>query len=273
MVLAAHGSSRSAAPARNLRRHADTLVRRGWFDEAVATFWKQPPFFRDVLATVSASDITIVPLLTSRGYYYRRILPRELGLSGPITHRGGRVLRYTPPLGEHAGVVTWMRRCVDAAIVRHGLAASETGVVVIGHGTLRDPESGTNTRRQADALAATPGLGEVVAVFLDQPNRIEQTYALTRSRNLLIVPFLLGGAGHLLEDVPARLGLPARGAASDGLHEVNDRRVVILSALGEDEGLLELVFDLAWAIGTPGLRAHADDRATLNQNLAGAADA
>jgi sirohydrochlorin cobaltochelatase len=244
VILAAHGSSGHAGHAAIVRRLADALVERGLFEEAGVAFWKQAPHFRDALDTVRALDVTVIPLFSSSGYYVSQVLPREMGLQGPLTRKGDRVIRCTRPPGEHPAIADLLGDVATHALHEHKLHPHETAVVVVGHGTTRNPRSGDTTYVHAAALRRRLDVNEVVAVFLDQPPQIEQAYALTRSRNLLVAPFLIGGAGHEREDIPRRLC-----AAGDTKNAAcplgpSARRVVFLPALGEHPGLVDVLVDL-----------------------------
>src|ERR1700722_20083426 len=81
--------------------------RRGIFAEVVCAFWKEEPSFRQVLDMVESPDVYIVPNFISEGYFTQKVIPREMGLDGPITHlppRPGlpaRTLKYCEPVGNH----------------------------------------------------------------------------------------------------------------------------------------------------------------------------
>jgi sirohydrochlorin cobaltochelatase len=45
--------------------------------------------------------IYIVPNFISEGYFCQQVLPRELRLDGPVTHRDGKTIYYCDPVGIH----------------------------------------------------------------------------------------------------------------------------------------------------------------------------
>ncbi|HEY3242317.1 MAG TPA: CbiX/SirB N-terminal domain-containing protein [Phycisphaerae bacterium] len=255
LVLAAHGSRVHPAGAL-VRAYAEAARVRGGFDEAVATFWKEAPFFRDVLGMLTADEVTVVPFFTSAGYYCRTVLPREMKLSGAAgtptaTDRGWspllqyrrppRRIRCTAPLGEHSGMRRLIRRRVTDALRAHGLPREETCVVLVGHGTRREPRSGELTLRHADALRRAGVAREVCALFLDQPPEIETALVATLQPSLIVVPYLIGRAGHEIEDLPRRMGL----RPGLGRQEVCGRCVVCTRAVGEDPAIVAMILDLA----------------------------
>jgi len=46
-------------------------------------------------------DIYVVPNFISEGYFTRTVIPRELELTGPVTQRDGRTIKYCEPVGNH----------------------------------------------------------------------------------------------------------------------------------------------------------------------------
>src|SRR5260221_5756166 len=98
LVIAGHGSHLSPSTAAPAWQHADSIRAMGLFDEVTCAFWKEAPSLRRVLDTLSAEDITIVPLFTSQGYFSQTVLPSELGLKNPPE---GKVIRYTETVGQH----------------------------------------------------------------------------------------------------------------------------------------------------------------------------
>ncbi len=85
--------------------------------------------------------------------------------------------------------------------------------------------------------------GEVVAAFLDDDPPIDAVVARLRQPTVLVVPFLIGGGAHALEDVPRLVGLaegsdPRRGSVAGRLYLIDE-------PVGTYPGLEEIVVDLA----------------------------
>jgi sirohydrochlorin cobaltochelatase len=80
LVLAAHGSHLNPGSSAPAFAHADRIRATGAFDEVRETFWKEEPSFREVLRTVAAETVYVVPLFVSEGYFTEEVLPRELRL-------------------------------------------------------------------------------------------------------------------------------------------------------------------------------------------------
>ena len=62
-------------------------------------FWKEEPNFRQALRQTSCRTVYVVPNFISSGYFTEQIIPRELGLTGPITKIGEQDVYYCQPVG------------------------------------------------------------------------------------------------------------------------------------------------------------------------------
>src|SRR3954467_9379014 len=141
LVLAGHGSHISPETAGVVWQQVDKLRALNAADEVTAAFWKETPSFHQVIDTLAADDVTVVPLFTAQGYFTQTVIPAEMGLSGSLTERDGRTIRYTPTLSEHPYLARVVRERVATAIAQNGTDPSEIAVAIIGHGTRRSAES------------------------------------------------------------------------------------------------------------------------------------
>lgn len=245
LILAGHGSHISPHTAGIVWRCVDQLRARGAADEVTACFWKEPPSFSHVFDTVTAANITVVPVFTAQGYFTQTVIPAEMGLTGATTKRGRRTIRYTRTLGEHPCIDEIVRRRVEDVLRAESLSQDDTAVVIIGHGTRRSPESRKATRRQVEWLREIEIAAEVIDVYLDDSPSIPEAYTLTSAPVIIAVPFFLAPGSHAAQDVPAALGFE-RGC-SEGV--VHGRQVYYTPPVGTDESLCELILELAREAG------------------------
>src|SRR5271170_984435 len=126
LLLLGHGSTLNADPSAPTRRHAEEIRRRGVFAEVHTAFWKEEPHFRQALRLTERKRVFVVPNFISSGYFTEEIIPRELGLDGPVTRRGEREIYYCEPVGLHPAMTE--------ALLRR---ARE--VVAASTGTIREP--------------------------------------------------------------------------------------------------------------------------------------
>jgi uroporphyrin-III C-methyltransferase len=236
LVLAAHGSRRDPAANGLVRRHAEEIRRRRLFDEVAVAFHQGEPGFDTVLDELTADEVTVVPFMTSAGYYTETVLPAALARN----RRYAEIrLRQTPALGTHPGVAALVARRVTQLLRTEGLTRDAVSLVLVGHGTPRHPESRTATQHLAETLELRRVAGQVLAGFIDDDPRVEQVLKRARLSVAVVIPFLIGGGNHALVDLPHTIAIstdPSREASS---------RVLLDEVVGSYPGLVELVIDLA----------------------------
>ncbi len=245
LVLAGHGSHISPDTAGVVWEQVDKLRALGVADEVTAAFWKETPSFHQVIDTLIAEDVTIVPLFTAQGYFTRTVIPAEMGLEGAVTQRDGRTLRYTPTLSEHPYLSLVVQQRIAGALAEGGADPADAAVAIIGHGTRRSLESRRATEEQADYVREMAA--ESIAVFLDDLPSIPDIYSLTTRPVIIAVPFFLALGSHATIDVPGELGL-APGASSG---RVNGRLVYYTLPVGVGGDLDQAILELARDSGSP----------------------
>jgi sirohydrochlorin cobaltochelatase len=234
LLLVGHGSRKAPRAMAATEAHAERLRASGAFAGVEAGFLTGGRPVEDALQRLPARTVFIVPLFMSDGFFVRERIPERLALTGPVTERDGRTLRYLPPpaLDDGFGDLLVARcRAVAGALDPAGLA-----VLVVGHGTVRDPASEALTRRHAARLS---GYRSVAPVFLEQPPGFVD--ALAREAGDLLVAGLFAADGyHADADVRAALGL-ARDR--DQRRDADGRWIGYTGAVGADPGVAEIVLE------------------------------
>ncbi|MBT3360115.1 MAG: hypothetical protein HN403_10870 [Rhodospirillales bacterium] len=202
LLLAAHGSSSQPEGAITVLRHAETIRNRNLFAEVHAAFLRQPPELDKSLNQIKASEIYVVPLFASPGHMARTAVPRALGPDDRV--------RYCDALGTHASIPRIIGGQIERASEQAHLKAAETDVVLVGHGTDRDPASENQTRHVAARLNELGVAAKVHALFLEIEPLVDNWTDHVRGEHVIVVPFLIGSGHHALEDLPKRLGAPGR---------------------------------------------------------------
>lgn len=242
ILLAAHGSRRDPAANARIEQLAADLARRGIVDEVGTGFHQGEPGFTAALDRLSANRILVIPLFTSEGYYTGEVLPRALKES----HRYPAVrLTQTRPLGTHPGLGALVRTRLTQVARDFECDLGRTAILIVGHGTARHAGSRAATHRLVASLAGELA-PQILAGFLDDEPDIEVAARACAQPTTLVVPFLIGGSAHAVEDLPRRLGL-------GGLHNraqpiegtVEGRRVVLDIPVGAYEGLVDLMVEVA----------------------------
>ncbi|MFQ5495054.1 MAG: CbiX/SirB N-terminal domain-containing protein [Phycisphaerae bacterium] len=247
LILAAHGSYARPETNRRTRAQADRLADR-WkrsrlFDEVVVAFHQGEPAFDSVLDTITATDVTIVPLMTSQGYFSNVVLPRALARN---VRYEDVALRITAPVGTHAAIASLAARRLRAILKTYALNGEETRLAVIGHGSLRHRGSRRATISLVEKLRRQGVCRDVSPAFLDESPRVDDVVAGSEQPNVVALPLLIGDGDHAVRDVPRRLGLRPSGRRSPPLAgRVDHRFVVCDAALGTDAGIIDVVACLA----------------------------
>ncbi len=219
LVLAAHGSTLNAESAAPACQHADELRRRGLFAQVQETFWKQEPYFSQVLRGIFAPRVFVVPLFISEGYFTEEVVPRELGFcSKGETHfprrqqRGAQTFYYCGPVGTHPSMTEALLARAAQVVAQNPFPRApkpaETSLFIAGHGTTANENSRKAIERQVELIAARHIYAQVHAVFMEEEPRIADCCALAQTRNLVVTPFFISDGLHSYEDIPVMLGAP-----------------------------------------------------------------
>lgn len=247
LILAGHGSHISPETAGVVWAQVDRLRAMGVADEVTAAFWKEGPSFHGVFKTLVATDITVIPVFTARGYFTQTVIPTEMSLIGPITLRDGRTIRYTATLGDHPGMARIVRRSAEDGVRELGEAPERLAIAILGHSTRREPHSREATEARAAEIRALGLAGEVLALYLDDSPGIEEIYERTTAPGIVAVPYFLAPGSHTTIDIPGRLGLQP-GQTSG---EIGGRRVIYTRPVGIDDSLTDMILDLAREADAP----------------------
>src|ERR1700749_779556 len=137
-VLAGHGSHISPETAGLGWRHVDGLRGMNISAKVTAAFWKEMPSFNAVFASLEATDITVVPLFTAQGYFTQTVIPAEMGLTGAITQRDGKTIRYARTLSEHPYLGEVVKQRIEQAMTLLKTAPDQTAIALVGHSTKRN---------------------------------------------------------------------------------------------------------------------------------------
>ncbi|MCB9866069.1 MAG: hydroxymethylbilane synthase [Phycisphaerales bacterium] len=245
LVLAAHGSRHARHVNERIREMADRLrtTRAGReFSTIAVAFHQGEPAFAEVLDALDERDVTVVPVMTSRGYYADHVLPRELARNRNYAQKN---VRTTSPVGTHPEVPELVAQRAQVLCREFGLRPAETTVVIAGHGTPRHQRSRRATVNLASQLGYTGDFGQAFAVFLDDAPGVEAVLERACCAAVVVLPFLIGAGPHALDDIPARLGMTGGNDALPRTADAGNRKLVCDRPIGDDDGLIGIITDLA----------------------------
>ncbi len=209
LVIVGHGSHLNEDSSLPVYEHAARIRERfgDEYDEVVECFWKEEPSMRHVLDTVESEDVFVVPAFISEGYFTQQVIPRELGLAGPVTNKGGKTIRYAGPLGTFEGMPDVILERVEDLLRDKEVPPGRTALVLLGHGTDLNKSSGGVIYLNAGRIRER-GLYDVVAEgFLDQEPEIGEVVENVEAENVILIPVFIAEGWHTRETIPEDLGL------------------------------------------------------------------
>ena len=171
---------------------------------------------RHVLDTVEAEEVSLVPAFISEGYFTQQVIPRELGLTGPVTHKDGKTIRYAGPLGTFEGMADVILERVEDLLGGKEIPAGRRALVLLGHGTDLNKSSGGVIYLNAGRIRER-GLYDLVEVgFLDQDPEIGEVVENVEAENVILIPVFIAEGWHTRETIPEDLGLTGEVTRRDG---------------------------------------------------------
>lgn len=244
-----HGSTVNPDSAAPTWACADEIRRREVFAEVQVAFWKEEPSLRQVLYTLESEEIYVVPNFISEGYFTQKVIPRELGLTGPTTRLGRQTVHYCEPVGNHPRMTEVLLH--RAAEVAPGVPPAETSLIIVGHGTALNDNSAVAAKRQVQTIAALGLYGEVLAAYMEEPPLVAEWAALTTQPHVVVVPFFVSDGLHSYQDIPVLLGIEADPGQAMSQREVfrynphllQGRKLYFGSAIGTDPLFADVIID------------------------------
>jgi sirohydrochlorin cobaltochelatase len=209
LVIVGHGSHLNEDSSLPVYEHAGRIRERfgDEYDEVVECFWKEEPSMRHVFDTVEAEDVSVVPAFISEGYFTQQVIPRELGLEGPITHKGGKIIRYAGPLGTFEGMADVILERADDLLRDKEVTPGRRVLVLLGHGTDLNKSSGGVIYLNAGRIRERALYDLVEVGFLDQDPQIDEVVENVEAENVVLIPVFIAEGWHTRETIPEDLGL------------------------------------------------------------------
>ncbi len=254
LVIAGHGSLLNPNSDEAVMKHADTVRRTGIFDEVRESYWKQEPSFRNTLRLLDSESVYIVPLFMSEGYFAEEIVPREFRLTDREPLDVDKSVRLTKPIGTHPSLAEVIIHRAEQAVGERRYRESDPGLVLIGHGTTRNPKSRKSIENHAKRIRQKNRFDEVECVFLEEEPGLDRTTDICGSRHVVAVPLFISDGFHTEGEIPEEIGLideeqPVyeRGTA----RSIHGKQVWYTKAVGTDPLVASVVLERAMEEGAP----------------------
>jgi sirohydrochlorin cobaltochelatase len=209
LLIVGHGSTVNPDSSAPTLSHAAEIRRRKVFADVECAFWKEEPSLRDAIFLFdpeSIHEVYVVPNFISEGYFTQTVIPRELELNGRLTKRpSGQIWKYCEPTGNHPMMTDLLLQ--RAREVARNVDPIETSLLIVAHGTDLNENSAVAAKREAEKIRALGKYAAVLNVYMEEPPLVADWRKLTKTRNVVVVPFFISDGLHSYEDIPALLGI------------------------------------------------------------------
>ena len=248
LLLLGHGSTLNADSSAPTYQHAEEIRRRNIFAEVHVAFWKEEPNFRQALRQTSRRRVYVVPNFISSGYFTEQIIPRELGLQGPLTRIGEQEIIYCDPVGLHPSMTEALLQKASEVVSSSGERianpAQTACLFICGHGTSFNDNSTKIIHDQAQAIRARGLYADCQAVLMEQAPFVRDWRTLTSCADVIVVPFFISDGLHSFEDIPVLLGLThnVREKGFSNPHREAGRRLWYATAIGTEKFLADVIW-------------------------------
>jgi len=254
LLIVGHGSTVNPDSSVPTLAHAAEIQRRKVFADVGCAFWKEEPSLRDALFLFNPEavrEVYVVPNFISEGYFTQTVIPRELELKGRVTKRpSGQVWEYCEPVGNHPMMTELLLQ--RAAEVARDVDLSETSLLIVAHGTDLNENSAVAAKREVEKIRALGKYADVLNVYMEEAPLVADWRKLTKSPNVVVVPFFISDGLHSYEDIPALLGIAkarsasARAAASGEVfrhnpYKIDSRSLFYAPSIGTDKRFADII--------------------------------
>jgi len=271
LLIVGHGSTVNPDSSVPTLVHVAEIRSRKVFVDVECAFWKEEPSLRDALFLFdpeSIREVYVVPNFISEGYFTQTVIPRELELNGRLTKRSsGQIWKYCEPVGNHSMMTELLLK--RAGKVAQDVNPAQTTLLIVAHGTDLNENSAVAAKREAEKIRALAKYAAVLNVYMEEPPLISDWKKLTKTQNVVVVPFFISDGLHSYEDIPVLLGItkerstrvrsPGRPTARQATtsramrgevfrhnpYEIDGRALFYAPSIGTDSGFADIIIDQA----------------------------
>lgn len=202
-VIVAHGERGGAFSNAILKGHAEAATAELPEIAIAAGVLSGEPTLESALAAVAsqtAGPILIYPFFMAPGYFVNVKIPKRIADVG-LSER----CRVLPPLGMAADIPAIIKTRALQAATELGAAATDSRLILVGHGSKVARASAEATDAVAACLRELGGFAHVATAFLEEAPFLENE-VLADTRPTVVVGFFNGDGLHAAEDVPEAIG-------------------------------------------------------------------
>lgn len=265
LLIVAHGSTVNPDSSAPTLAHVAEIRRRKIFAEVECAFWKEEPSLRDALFLFdpgSIREVCVVPNFISEGYFTQTVIPRELELNGWTTKRAnGQIWKYCEPVGNHPAMTELLLG--RASEVAPGVDLAETSLLIVAHGTDLNENSAVAAKREAEKIRGLGKYATVLNVYMEEPPLVSDWRKLTKTLNVVVVPFFISDGLHSYEDIPRLIGIVVAAGVDRGRlgsappatahgeifqanpYRIDGRSLFYAQSIGTDPGFADIIVEQA----------------------------
>ena len=176
------------------------------------------------------------------GYITDTLIPQALcKISNKIR------VRLYDPIGVHAEIPFIMARRASSIIKVHSLDPAGVSLLIVAHGHTKNSQNADQTKiLAADLKKIMNGIKTNIA-FIEEKPLVSDWPQITTKKNLIVLPYLIGGGTHTIEDIPIMLGLNAGYYDSTpvtGPISLHGRNIWYCRAFGFEEALSDIIVSI-----------------------------
>lgn len=270
LLIVAHGSTVNADSSVPTLAHAAEIRRRKIFVDVECAFWKEEPSLRDAIFLFDPDlirEVCVVPNFISEGYFTQTVVPRELELNGGVTKRpSGQIWKYCEPVGNHPMMTELLLKRTRE--VAPDVEPGDASLLIVAHGTDLNENSAAAAKREAEKIRELGAFAEVLNAYMEEPPLVSDWQKLTKTRNVVVVPFFISDGLHSYEDIPRLIGIAVAAGADRGQlgpthpatargkifrhnpYRINGRSLFYAPSIGTDPGFADIIIEQAGAAKT-----------------------
>jgi sirohydrochlorin cobaltochelatase len=265
LLIVAHGSTVNPDSSAPTLAHAAEIRRRKIFADVECAFWKEEPSLGDakfLFDPKSIREVCVVPNFISEGYFTQTVIPRELELNGATTKQAnGQTWKYCQPVGNHPAMTDLLLK--RAREVAPGVDPADTSLLIVAHGTDLNENSAVAAKREAEKIRGLGKFAAVLNVYMEEPPLVSDWRKLTKTRNVVVVPFFISDGLHSYEDIPRLIDIVVAAGVDRGRpgsappatargeifrhnpYQIDNRFLFYAPSIGTDPGFADIIIDQA----------------------------
>jgi len=183
--------------------HALTLRHSNRFGNVLTHFLS-----RNVgLPVLPEGEVFLIPFFMSNGFFVQEKIPALFGLNEFKRVENNRSLYQCDALGVDPELSTILEKMAIEACLKIGQATKDVDIILIAHGSSKNPASSEAAKLQVRALESRNQFGAVTAAFLDEAPHMEDVLSnCLREQKIGVCLGLFAAQGpHAADDVPSAI--------------------------------------------------------------------